>query len=220
MKCSKILNGAKAKPAEHHPKITSYINNNISIYKTYIENENNYAERFSTFYKKEGLQGVHKIIMTEYERFNASVEIGNIAKVKSKSVHKSLMRMESYAIMGCVEFLHEKDDSNSRNDKFCDIVGKFMDSYKPYKDRGKLKARCLCLTKAVEAMNVRLSSSSELEELPLSLKSFADNCIRAIVYLETNYRQDMEQYNSILNIKSEHSALECSKDSYEKTMAL
>ena len=96
--------------------------------------------------------------------------------------------------------LFEKPYGNApdKNRTYQSTMMELFDAYKPYTDKGKLKNHCYNLTQGYQSLYKALTQPSTGDDVTNLLTDFADRCLRAKVYIETKYEQDLAQQQAFL----------------------
>jgi DNA primase len=195
----KAQNGADAIPAKPHPKIEAYKRITRGLINYDVQSQNglrtlggvgqSYEDKWNTLADEIG-DRLHKLL--------GIVDKGNLDVIQTVGG-----RLLSDIVCSCLylevrrEIGQNIDDAVVETKQLQALADQLFSHYKPYKDTGQLKRRCADISAAYAALMTHHQCAGTDDYINSRLLALTDQCIRAKIYLETEYKHELEIHRGI-----------------------
>lgn len=202
----KAEHGVEAILPQSHPKKTAY---HAAVRKLGILNANTespYMKWRKQEYEKSGIHFYLEQIKRDFKQAEKSVKKG---EADTKPLLASILRMADLSV--CLMCEIKGDDNLPELTMYQTTIQELEKAYKPYLDKARMDRRIQEMKEEMEH-----SKTIEVQEQPslfVWVKNMADMAMRAIIYVETEYSQELERRNTFATQKvEEHRAASYSKN--------
>lgn len=186
---------------QSHPKKTAY---HVAVRKLGIMNANTespYMKWRKQEYEKSGFSFYLEQIKRDFKQAEKSVKKG---EADTKPLLASILRMADLSI--CLMCEVKGKDSLPELTMYQTTIQEFEKSYKPYLDKARMDRRIQEMKEEME--HLKPLEVQEQPSLFVWAKNMADMAMRAIIYVETEYPQELERKNSFVEQHKEEQKTE------------
>ena len=187
--CLKEKNGVKALPAQGHPSVEAYLQSVQYLCETITQTKRNRYLSFSEMFKQKGCVWLVNVLEHEHKILEQEIRSGLTPQV----ISERLRRIALYCLAGSTELMtnsHTSPNIQEKTDKLNHLALEMSKEYKPYKDRGRLTGRRAELKQSLDQLELSVKQNFSSEQVAGILKTHADICIRAGVYMQTGYERE------------------------------
>lgn len=192
---------------QSHPKKTAY---HVAVRKLGIMNANTespYMKWRKQGYEKSGSSFYLEQIKRDFKQAEKSVKKG---EVDTKPLLASILRMADLSV--CLMCEMKRDENLPELTMYQTTIQELEKAYKPYLDKARMDRRIQEMKEEME--HLKTIEFQEQPSLFVWAKNMADMAMRAIIYVETEYLQELERKNSFVEQKMEEQKTE--SDSVEQ----
>ncbi|MFI3174768.1 MAG: DUF3991 and TOPRIM domain-containing protein [Bacillota bacterium] len=158
-----------------HPKIGE-LKKMMELLKKVNRSENTYRDERNLAYENQGEKFISKMIQAKFESIKNSLTSKNTDTILSRETKKDLMHLSDVCF-----FFYAKKLGQTYQETLDDVGEK----YRAYLDKGKMKMHFEELKFAVELVQM---------DNPASVQRLGDAALKMNIYLQTQYQNDLEQY--------------------------
>ena len=197
----KAEHGVEAIFPQSHPKKTAY---HVAVRKLGIMNantESQYMRWRKQEYEKSGFSFYLEQIKRDFKQAEKSVKKG---EADTKPLLASILRMADLSV--CLMCEMKRDDNLPELTMYQTTIQELENAYKPYLDKARIDRRIQEMKEEME--HLKTLSVQEQPSLFVWAKNMADMAMRAIIYVETEYLQELERKNSFTEQKMEEQKTE------------
>lgn len=180
---------------QSHPKKTAY---HVAVRKLGIMNANTespYMKWRKQEYEKSGIHFYLEQIKRDFKQAEKSVKK---READTKPLLASILRMADLSV--CLMCEMKRDDSLPELTMYQTSIQELEKAYKPYLDKARMDRRIQEMKEEMEHLK-----TLEIQDKPslfVWAKNMADMAMRAIIYVETEYPQELERKNSYVEQKT------------------
>lgn len=180
---------------QSHPKKTAY---HVAVRKLGILNANTespYMKWRKQEYEKSGFSFYLEQMKRDFKQAEKSVKKG---EANTKPLLASILRIADLSV--CLMCEVKGENSLPELTMYQTTIQKLEKAYKPYLDKSRMDRRIQEMKEEMEYLK-----TLEVQEQPslfVWAKNMADMAMRAIVYVETEYPQELERKNSYVEQKT------------------
>lgn len=191
----KAENGVEAILPQSHPKKATY---HVAVRKLGIMNANTespYMKWRKQEYEKSGFSFYLEQMKRDFKQAEKSVKKG---EANTKPLLASILRMADLSV--CLMCDVKGENSLPELTIYQTTIQELEKAYKPYLDKSRMDRRIQEMKEEMEYLK-----TLEVQEQPslfVWAKNMADMAMRAIVYVETEYPQELERKNSYVEQKT------------------
>ena len=192
---------------QSHPKKAAY---HVAVRKLGIMNANTespYMKWRRQEYEKSGFSFYLDQMKRDFKQAEKSVKKG---EADTKPLLASLLRMADLSV--CLMCEMKRDENLPELTMYQTTIQKLEKAYKPYLDKARMDRRIQEMKEEME--HLKTIEVQEQPSLFVWAKNMADMAMRAIIYVETEYPQELERKNSYVEQKMEEQKTE--SDSVEQ----
>lgn len=197
----KAEHGVEAILPQSHPKKTAY---HVAVRKLGIMNANTespYMKWRKQEYEKSGSSFYLEQIKRDFKQAEKSVKKG---EVDTKPLLASILRIADLSI--CMMCEIKRDDTLPELTRYQTTIQELEKAYKPYLDKARMDRRIQEMKEEMERLET--FSFQDQPSLFVWAKNMADMAMRAIIYVETEYPQELERKNSYAEQKTKEQVSE------------
>ena len=197
----KAEHGMEAVLPQSHPKKTAY---HVAVRKLGIMNANTespYMKWRKQEYEKSGSSFYLEQIKRDFKQAEKSVKKG---EVDTKPLLASILRIADLSI--CMMCEIKRDDTLPELTRYQTTIQELEKAYKPYLDKARMDRRIQEMKEEMERLET--FSFQDQPSLFVWAKNMADMAMRAIIYVETEYPQELERKNSYAEQKTKEQVSE------------
>ena len=197
----KAEHGAEAILPQSHPKKTAY---HVAVRKLGIMNANTespYMKWRRQEYEKSGFSFYLDQMKRDFKQAEKSVKKG---EADTKPLLASLLRMADLSV--CLMCEGKGNDNLPEQTMYQTTIQKLEKAYKPYLDKARMDRRIQEMKEEME--HLKTIEFQDQPSLFVWAKNMADMAMRAIIYVETEYPQELERKNSFAEQKMEEQKTE------------
>ena len=197
----KAEHGMEAVLPQSHPKKTAY---HVAVRKLGIMNANTespYMKWRKQGYEKSGSSFYLEQIKRDFKQAEKSVKKG---EVDTKPLLASILRIADLSI--CMMCEIKRDDTLPELTRYQTTIQELEKAYKPYLDKARMDRRIQEMKDEME--HLKTLEVQEQPSLFVWAKNMADMAMRAIIYVETEYPQELERRNSYVEQKTKEQKTE------------
>lgn len=197
----KSKNGVMPIFPKSHPKKTAYnaIIRNLGIMNA--DTESPYLKWREQEYDRKGIDFYMEQIKKDF--FHMEKALYN-READTKQFMASILRMVDMSVCLMCEF--KKCDNLPKLSMYQNTIQELEDEYKPYLDKARMEERIYEIRNEMECLkNINFQDKSSLF---LWAKNIADASVRFAIYLETEYKQELERNNTFMKQKESISVSE------------
>ena len=197
----KAEHGVEAVLPQSHPKKTAY---HVAVRKLGILNANTespYMKWRRQEYEKSSLSFYLEQIKGDFKQAEKSVKKG---ETDTKPLLASILRMADLSV--CLMCEVKRNDNLPELTRYQTTIQKFEKAYKPYLDKARMDRRIQEMKEEMERLK-----TIEVQDQPslfVWAKNMANMAMRAIIYVETEYPQELERKNSYAEQKTKEQVSE------------
>ena len=191
----KAEHGVEAILPQSHPKKTAY---HVAVRKLGIMNANTespYMKWRKQGYEKSGSSFYLEQIKRDFKQAEKSVKKG---EVDTKPLLASILRMADLSV--CLMCEMKRDENLPELTMYQTTIQKLEKVYKPYLDKARMDRRIQEMKEEME--HSKTLAVQDQPSLFAWAKNMADMAMRAIIYVETEYPQELERKNSYVEQKT------------------
>ena len=191
----KAEHGVEAILPQSHPKKTAY---HVAVRKLGIMNANTespYMKWRKQEYEKSGFSFYLEQIKRDFKQAEKSVKKG---EADTKPLLASILRMADLSV--CLMCEVKEENSLPELTMYQTSIQELEKAYKPYLDKARMDRRIQEMKEEMEHLK-----TLEIQDKPslfVWAKNMADMAMRAIIYVETEYPQELERKNSYVEQKT------------------
>lgn len=186
---------------QSHPKKTAY---HVAVRKLGIMNANTespYMKWRKQEYEKSGSSFYLEQIKRDFKQAEKSVKKG---EADTKPLLASILRMADLYV--CLMCEMKRDENLPELTRYQTTIQELEKAYKPYLDKAKMDRRIQEMKEEME--HLKTLAVQDQPSLFVWAKNMADMAMRAIIYVETEYLQELERKNSFTEQKMEEQKTE------------
>ena len=186
---------------QSHPKKTAY---HVAVRKLGIMNANTespYMKWRKQGYEKSGSSFYLEQIKRDFKQAEKSVKKG---EAHTKPLLASILRMADLSV--CLMCEMKRDENLPELTMYQTTIQKLEKAYKPYLDKARMDRRIQEMKEEME--HLKTIEFQEQPSLFVWAKNMADMAMRAIIYVETEYPQELERRNSYVEQKTKEQKTE------------
>lgn len=191
----KAEHGVEAILPQSHPKKTAY---HVAVRKLGIMNANTespYMKWRKQEYEKLGSSFYLEQMKRDFKQAEKSAKKG---EADTKPLLASILRMADLSI--CLMCEVKGKDSLPELTMYQTTIQEFEKAYKPYLDKARMDRRIQEMKEEME--HLKTLAIQDQPSLFVWAKNMADMAMRAIIYVETEYPQELERKNSYVEQKT------------------
>ena len=203
----KAEHGVEAIFPQSHPKKTAY---HVAVRKLGIMNantESQYMKWRKQEYEKSGFSFYLEQIKRDFKQAEKSVKKG---EADTKPLLASILRIADLSV--CLMCEVKGDDNLPELTMYQTTIQELENAYKPYLDKARIDRRIQEMKEEME--HLKPLAVQDQPSLFVWAKNMADLAMRTIIYVETEYPQELERKNSFVEQKMEEQKTE--SDSVEQ----
>ena len=197
----KAEHGMEAVLPQSHPKKTAY---HTAVRKLGILNadtESLYMKWRKQGHEKSGLFFYLDQIKRDFKQAEKSVKKG---EADTKPLLASILRMADLSV--CLMCEIKRDDTLPELTRYQTTIQELEKAYKPYLDKARMDRRIQEMKEEMERLET--FSFQDQPSLFVWAKNMANMAMRAIIYVETEYPQELERKNSYAEQKTKEQVSE------------
>ena len=186
---------------QSHPKKTAY---HDAVRKLGIMNANTespYMKWRKQEYEKSGFSFYLEQIKRDFKQAEKSAKKG---EADTKPLLASILRMADLSV--CLMCEMKRDENLPELTMYQTTIQKLEKVYKPYLDKARMDRRIQEMKEEME--HLKTIEFQEQPSLFVWAKNMADMAMRAIIYVETEYPQELERKNSFVEQSKEEQKTE------------
>lgn len=186
---------------QSHPKKTAY---HVAVRKLGIINANTespYMKWRKQEYEKSGRSFYLEQIKRDFKQAEKSVKK---READTKPLLASILRIADLSI--CMMCEIKRDDTLPELTRYQTTIQELEKAYKPYLDKARMDRRIQEMKEEMERLET--FSFQDQPSLFVWAKNMADMAMRAIIYVETEYPQELERKNSYAEQKTKEQVSE------------
>lgn len=186
---------------QSHPKKTAY---HDAVRKLGIMNANTespYMKWRKQEYEKSGFSFYLEQMKRDFKQAEKSVKKG---EADTKPLLASLLRMADLSV--CLMCEGKGNDNLPEQTRYQTTIQKLEKVYKPYLDKARMDRRIQEMKEEME--HLKTLAVQDQPSLFVWAKNMADMAMRAIIYVETEYPQELERKNSFVEQSKEEQKTE------------
>ena len=191
---------------QSHPKKAAY---HVAVRKLGILNANTespYMKWRKQEYEKSGFSFYLEQMKRDFKQAEKSVKKG---EADTKPLLASLLRMADLSV--CLMCEVKENDNLPEQTRYQTTIQELEKAYKPYLDKARMDRRIQEMKEEMERL--KPLAVQDKPSLFVWAKNMADLAMRAIIYVETEYPQELERRNTFATQKvEEHRAASYSKN--------
>lgn len=191
----KAEHGVEAIFPQSHPKKTAY---HVAVRKLGIMNantESQYMKWRKQEYEKSGFSFYLEQIKRDFKQAEKSVKKG---EADTKPLLASILRMADLSV--CLMCEMKRDDNLPELTMYQTTIQELENAYKPYLDKARMDRRIQEMKEEMERL--KPLAVQDKPSLFVWAKNMADLAMRTIIYVETEYPQELERKNSYVEQKT------------------
>ena len=180
---------------QSHPKKTAY---HVAVRKLGIMNANTespYMKWRKQEYEKSGFSFYLEQIKRDFKQAEKSVKKG---EADTKPLLASILRMADLSV--CLICEMKRDENLPELTMYQTTIQELEKAYKPYLDKARMDRRIQEMKEEMERL--KPLAVQDKPSLFVWAKNMADMAMRAIIYVETEYLQELERKNSYVEQKT------------------
>ena len=186
---------------QSHPKKAAY---HVAVRKLGIMNANTespYMKWRRQEYEKSGFSFYLDQMKRDFKQAEKSVKKG---EADTKPLLASLLRMADLSV--CLMCEMKRDENLPELTMYQTTIQKLEKAYKPYLDKARMDRRIQEMKEEME--HLKTLAVQDQPSLFVWAKNMADMAMRAIIYVETEYPQELERRNSYVEQKTKEQKTE------------
>ena len=186
---------------QSHPKKTAY---HDAVRKLGIMNANTespYMKWRKQEYEKSGIYFYLEQIKRDFKQAEKSAKKG---EADTKPLLASILRMADLSV--CLMCEMKRDENLPELTMYQTTIQKLEKVYKPYLDKARMDRRIQEMKEEME--HLKTLAVQDQPSLFVWAKNMADMAMRAIIYVETEYPQELERKNSFVEQSKEEQKTE------------
>ena len=180
---------------QSHPKKATY---HVAVRKLGILNANTespYMKWRKQEYEKSGIYFYLEQIKRDFKQAEKSVKKG---EADTKPLLASILRMADLSV--CLMCEGKGNDNLPEQTRYQTTIQELEKAYKPYLDKARMDRRIQEMKEEMECL--KPLAVQDQPSLFVWAKNMADVAMRAIIYVETEYPQELERKNSYVEQKT------------------
>ena len=197
----KAEHGVEAILPQSHPKKTAY---HVAVRKLGIMNANTespYMKWRKQEYEKSGFSFYLEQMKQDFKQAEKLVKK---EEADTKPLLASILRIADLSI--CMMCEIKRDDTLPELTRYQTTIQELEKAYKPYLDKARMDRRIQEMKEEMERLET--FSFQDQPSLFVWAKNMADMAMRAIIYVETEYPQELERKNSYAEQKTKEQVSE------------
>ena len=186
---------------QSHPKKAAY---HVAVRKLGILNANTespYMKWRKQEYEKSGFSFYLDQMKQDFKQAEKSVKKG---EADTKPLLASLLRMADLSV--CLMCEVKENDNLPEQTRYQTTIQELEKAYKPYLDKARMDRRIQEMKEEME--HLKTLAVQDQPSLFVWAKNMADMAMRAIIYVETEYPQELERKNSFVEQSKEEQKTE------------
>lgn len=186
---------------QSHPKKAAY---HVAVRKLGIMNANTespYMKWRKQEYEKSGIYFYLEQIKRDFKQAEKLVKKG---EADTKPLLASILRMADLSV--CLMCEMKRDENLPELTMYQTTIQKLEKAYKPYLDKSRMDRRIQEMKEEME--HLKTLAVQDQPSLFVWAKNMADMAMRAIIYVETEYPQELERKNSFVEQSKEEQKTE------------
>lgn len=191
----KAEHGVEAILPQSHPKKTAY---HVAVRKLGIMNantESSYMKWRRQEYEKSGSSFYLEQIKRDFKQAEKSVKKG---EADTKPILASILRMADLSV--CLMCEVKGENNLPELTMYQTTIQELEKAYKPYLDKARMDRRIQEMKEEME--HLKTLAVQDKSSLFVWAKNMADMAMRTIIYVETEYPQELERKNSYVEQKT------------------
>ena len=197
----KAEHGVEAILPQSHPKKTAY---HVAVRKLGIMNANTESP-YMKWRKQEYEKSGFSFYLEQMKRdFKQAEKLVKQKEADTKPLFASILRMADLSI--CLMCEVKGENSLPELTMYQTTIQELEKAYKPYLDKARMDRRIQEMKEEME--HLKTIEVQEQPSLFVWAKNMADMAMRAIIYVETEYLQELERKNSFVEQKMEEQKTE------------
>ena len=197
----KVEHGVEVILPQSHPKKTAY---HVAVRKLGIMNANTespYMKWRKQEYEKSEIHFYLEQIKRDFKQAEKSVKKG---EADTKPLLASILRMADLSV--CLMCEVKGENNLPELTMYQTTIQELEKAYKPYLDKARMDRRIQEMKEEME--HLKTLAVQDKPSLFVWAKNMADMAMRAIIYVETEYPQELERKNSFVEQKMEEQKTE------------
>ena len=197
----KAEHGVEAILPQSHPKKTAY---HVAVRKLGIMNANTESPYMKWRRQEYEKSGIHFYLEQIKRDFKQAEKLVKKREADTKPLLASILRMADLSI--CLICEVKRDENLPELTMYQTTIQELEKAYKPYLDKARMDRRIQEMKEEMEHM--KTLAVQDQPSLFVWAKNMADMAMRAIIYVETEYPQELERKNSFTEQKMEEQKTE------------
>ena len=197
----KAENGVEAILPQSHPKKATY---HVAVRKLGIMNANTESPYMKWRRQEYEKSGIHFYLEQIKRDFKQAEKLVKKREADTKPLLASILRMADLSI--CLICEVKRDDNLPELTMYQTTIQELEKAYKPYLDKARMDRRIQEMKEEME--HLKTLAVQDQPSLFVWAKNMADMAMRAIIYVETEYPQELERKNSFTEQKMEEQKTE------------
>lgn len=186
---------------QSHPKKTAY---HVAVRKLGIMNANTESPYMKWRKQEYEKSGIHFYLEQIKRDFKQAEKLVKKREADTKPLLASILRMADLSI--CLICEVKRDDNLPELTMYQTTIQELEKAYKPYLDKARMDRRIQEMKEEME--HLKTLAVQDQPSLFVWAKNMADMAMRAIIYVETEYPQELERKNSFVEQSKEEQKTE------------
>lgn len=186
---------------QSHPKKTAY---HVAVRKLGIMNANTESPYMKWRKQEYEKSGIHFYLEQIKRDFKQAEKLVKKREADTKPLLASILRMADLSI--CLICEVKRDDNLPELTMYQTTIQELEKVYKPYLDKARMDRRIQEMKEEME--HLKTLAVQDQPSLFVWAKNMADMAMRAIIYVETEYPQELERKNSFVEQSKEEQKTE------------
>lgn len=191
----KAEHGMEAVLPQSHPKKTAY---HAAVRKLGILNANTESPYMKWRKQEYEKSGIHFYLEQIKRYFKQAEKLVKKKEADTKPLLASLLRMADLSV--CLMCEVKENDNLPEQTRYQTTIQKLEKAYKPYLDKARMDRRIQEMKEEMERL--KPLAVQDKPSLFVWAKNMADLAMRTIIYVETEYPQELERKNSYVEQKT------------------
>ena len=197
----KAEHGVEAILPQPHPKKTAY---HVAVRKLGIMNANTESPYMKWRRQEYEKSGIHFYLEQIKRDFKQAEKLVKKREADTKPLLASILRMADLSV--CLMCEMKRDENLPELTMYQTTIQKLEKAYKPYLDKSRMDRRIQEMKEEME--HLKTLAVQDQPSLFVWAKNMADMAMRAIIYVETEYPQELERKNSFVEQSKEEQKTE------------
>lgn len=197
----KAEHGVEAILPQPHPKKTAY---HVAVRKLGIMNANTESPYMKWRRQEYEKSGIHFYLEQIKRDFKQAEKLVKKREADTKPLLASILRMADLSV--CLMCEMKRDENLPELTMYQTTIQKLEKVYKPYLDKARMDRRIQEMKEEME--HLKTLAVQDQPSLFVWAKNMADMAMRAIIYVETEYPQELERKNSFVEQSKEEQKTE------------